>query len=55
MLFHDKRRSTCCVKSGQKGSIKAGGFGFARLAVERKQYKRVALFSLLVEWPLEQV
>nr|GEX56553.1 DNA topoisomerase 2 [Tanacetum cinerariifolium] len=41
-----------CVKNGRKGSIKAGGFGFGSLAVERKRYKRVALFSWSVERPL---
>nr|GEY34981.1 hypothetical protein [Tanacetum cinerariifolium] len=36
-------------ENGRKGSVKAGGFGFGSLAVERKRYKRVALFSWLVE------
>nr|GEV18377.1 retrovirus-related Pol polyprotein from transposon TNT 1-94 [Tanacetum cinerariifolium] len=45
----DRRR---CVKNGRKGSVKAGGFGFGSLAVERKRYKRVALFSWSVERPL---
>nr|GEV72773.1 ribonuclease H-like domain-containing protein [Tanacetum cinerariifolium] len=39
-------------ENGRKGSIKAGGFGFGSLAVERKRYKRVALFSWSVESPL---
>nr|GEY60386.1 hypothetical protein [Tanacetum cinerariifolium] len=42
----DRRR---CVKNRRKGSVKAGGFGFGSLAVERKRYKRVALFSWSVE------
>nr|GEX72619.1 UvrD-like helicase, ATP-binding domain, P-loop containing nucleoside triphosphate hydrolase [Tanacetum cinerariifolium] len=41
-----------CVKNGRKGSVKAGGFGFGSLAVERKRYKRVTLFSWSVERPL---
>nr|GEU53037.1 reverse transcriptase domain-containing protein [Tanacetum cinerariifolium] len=41
-----------CVKNGRKGSVKAGGFGFGSLAVEKKRYKRVALFSWSVERPL---
>nr|GEX19188.1 hypothetical protein [Tanacetum cinerariifolium] len=45
----DRRR---CVKNGRKGSVKAGGFGFGSLAVERKRYKRVALFSWSVKRPL---
>nr|GEW14980.1 RNA-directed DNA polymerase, eukaryota, reverse transcriptase zinc-binding domain protein [Tanacetum cinerariifolium] len=45
----DRRR---CVKNGHKGSVKAGGFGFGSLAVERKRYKQVALFSWSVERPL---
>nr|GEZ69708.1 hypothetical protein [Tanacetum cinerariifolium] len=45
----DRRRY---VKNGRKGSVKAGGFGFGSLAVERKCYKRVALFSWSVERPL---
>nr|GFA36856.1 hypothetical protein [Tanacetum cinerariifolium] len=36
----------------RKGSVKAGGFGFGSLAVERKRYRRVALFSWSVERPL---
>ncbi|GKD84540.1 hypothetical protein Tco_1355694 [Tanacetum coccineum] len=39
-------------ENGRKGSVKAGGFGFGSLAVERKRYKRVALFSWSVERPL---
>nr|GFA03381.1 hypothetical protein [Tanacetum cinerariifolium] len=49
MIRGDRRR---CAKNERKGSVKAGGFGFGSLAVERKRYKRVALFSWSVERPL---
>ncbi|GJX58334.1 hypothetical protein Tco_0289724 [Tanacetum coccineum] len=54
-LFNSRKRRRYGVsvrENGRKGSVKAGGFGFGSLAVERKRYKRVALFSWSVERPL---
>nr|GEX91238.1 hypothetical protein [Tanacetum cinerariifolium] len=47
-LLHDVR----VRENGRKGSVKAGGFEFGSLAVERKRYRWVALFSWSVERPL---
>ncbi|KAJ0869715.1 hypothetical protein HanRHA438_Chr11g0492121 [Helianthus annuus] len=47
-LVCDKRRLACCVISGRKRSIKAGGFGFVSFGKVRKRKKRVACF--LCRW-----
>ncbi|KAM0051567.1 hypothetical protein Hdeb2414_s0007g00238061 [Helianthus debilis subsp. tardiflorus] len=47
-VVRDKRRPALCVKGEQKGSVKAGGFGFVSFGKEKTE-EAGGLFSLSVE------